>query len=432
LDIQIIVKSFLQKYHDGSSPLLLALSGGSDSMALFRVLIELKIDFHVAHIDHGWREESKKEALLLEEIAKKNHIPFHTIRLENVPHKNKEEAARMERLAFYQSLTNKIPFQAVLLGHHQGDLAETVLKRVLEGARLQKLHGIEEVSSYKGLILWRPLLSLTKETLKNSLVSKNLPWFEDQTNSDTNYLRARMREEIFPFIEKSFGKNFLENLLYLSKRSSSLKETLDTKLCPMIDQKKGPFGSYYSLSSLEDLSSFEKEHFLSLLFEKQGLKVSRKLLEEILGWEPSKTTSKRFFLQKTLVIIDRQKIFFLKQFPLTFPGGITLKRGEKRILQKDLTIEIVTESSPPISWQDLWKGDSKVLIPEGIYELALLKKGEDKYLLKWWNKKKVPVFLRSLFPVIKKKGIVHADLLSGYTISDPILEERKIEKQVRL
>lgn len=427
MDIQVIVKNFLQKHHDQKSPLLIALSGGADSMALFEALLEHKknISLHVAHIDHGWRKESRSEALELQALANKNHIPFHLHCLKKVPSTNKEEYSRIERLNFYLSLTKKFLFQAVLLAHHQGDLAETVLKRVFEGARLQKLHGMQEISLYEGLALWRPLLSLSKKELKSYLLKKNISWFEDKTNLDKNYLRARMREEIFPFLEKSFGKNFLENLLYMSKRSFDLKENLESRLLSLIQEKKGPFGSYYDLSCLRDLSLFEKEHFFCLLFENHKLKPHRKLLEKILSWQLPVKTAKKVLLQGTQVIIDRQKIFFLKQFPLTVPESLFLHLGKKEKWANGFCVELVDSASSSNSWKESWKGECKLALPEGKYELSLLQKGEDKAILRWWNQKKIPVFLRSLFPVLKKEGIICGDFLSGYLLDVERLNDNK-------
>lgn len=402
---------FLKKQHDRKSPLLLALSGGSDSMALFYSLCKVKKDFlHVVHIDHGWREESRDEALEIERLVKDQNIPFYSMRIASLPKNNIEDFCRKKRLEFYQSLCEKYSFQAVLLGHHQDDLLETVLKRVFEGSSLQKLYGMEEVSQYENLQLWRPFLNISKKDLLSFLEKGGYKWYEDYTNQDSKYLRARMRSEMIPFLQKSFGKDFSKNLVYLSKRSAELNKSLDNRLKSILLKKeKGPLGSYLDLQLINNFDPFEKEHFFSLLLQSEGIDARRSIIESLLSWSKDSKHTKTLEIQETTIIIDRQKIFFLKQSPLTFPSVIELSVGDNQDKFE----------SVGSTWKSLWKGTSSFYI-DGIcpekegYELALALEGEDQALFKWWSAKKVPVFLRRLFPVVKKEGKIIADLLSGY------------------
>ena len=154
-----ILRQFLHVHWDGHSPLLLGYSGGPDSKVLLYALLELGVhSLHVAHIDHGWREESGGEVLLLQHEIEALRLPFHTTRLV-APVKNKEALAREERFSFFSTLFHKISAQALLLAHHRDDQVETVLKRILEGAHLPFLTGIESISQRKVMTIWRPLLS---------------------------------------------------------------------------------------------------------------------------------------------------------------------------------------------------------------------------------------------------------------------------------
>ena len=107
---------------------LLALSGGSDSMYLFHQLLDGKYDFAVAHVDHGWRETSKEEALWLKEYCEARGITFYGHKLDRVLG---EDEARRARLAFFRSIEG---FDAVLMAHHADDQVETILKRLFEGS----------------------------------------------------------------------------------------------------------------------------------------------------------------------------------------------------------------------------------------------------------------------------------------------------------
>lgn len=143
-----LTKEFLFVHWDRKKPLLLGYSGGPDSKALLYALLECDARPHLAHVDHGWREESRAEAEECRAEAIKLGLPFHTIRLD-IP--KKEDAARIARFSFFQSLYRTGPFQALLLAHQADDLAETVLKRTLEGAHLAFLGGMEAASRQFGM-----------------------------------------------------------------------------------------------------------------------------------------------------------------------------------------------------------------------------------------------------------------------------------------
>ncbi|MDN3507714.1 MAG: tRNA lysidine(34) synthetase TilS, partial [Simkaniaceae bacterium] len=171
--------------------LALALSGGPDSMALFHLLCEAQshFDFSLSllHVDHGLREESRDEADILSKLP----FPFYTTRLE-LSGGNLEDQAREARYAFFEKIRSEIAFDALLLAHQRDDLAETALKRVCEGASLERQYGMSSVSKRGEMVLWRPLLSCKKEELIDYLSDRQ--HFIDPTNFTNQFLRGRMRE----------------------------------------------------------------------------------------------------------------------------------------------------------------------------------------------------------------------------------------------
>lgn len=417
------LKKFFKSHYDGSSPLLLAFSGGPDSTALLYILLSLKkvIDFplHVAHVDHGWRKESEGEQKELEKKINLLNLPFHKTKIYMKNTSNLEDEGRKERLSFFSKLCKKFGFQAVLFGHHKDDLIETVLKRILEGANLQNLYGMKEVSKYEEMTLWRPLLSFSKERIHSFLSRENISYIDDITNRDTKFLRARMREDILPYLEQNFGKKFTENIFQLSQRSLCLKESLEKRcqaLLPLV--QKGPFGLYFDSKNLDSFTSFEKQYFIHLLLQKQGLDPSRSVLEKIYQWCSDGGKERRIYLQGQQIIIDRQKIFFLKQLTLPFPCCLPIAFGKFQLGKWTISIEPLSikkgEGDFTLSWEDLWKGKTKIYVPNGTYELSFPSSEKKSSINKWWSHKKVPPFLRNLFPLVLEKGEVVADLLSGY------------------
>jgi tRNA(Ile)-lysidine synthase len=127
------VHQYLKQRGQFEKPLLVGFSGGPDSLALAQVLLQLGISFHLAHFDHGWREESAKECSELKLWAQERDIPFFTERAK-VPDLT-ENGAREQRLAFFKKLYSQGTYEALVLAHHRQDLAETTLKRMLEGGQ---------------------------------------------------------------------------------------------------------------------------------------------------------------------------------------------------------------------------------------------------------------------------------------------------------
>jgi tRNA(Ile)-lysidine synthase len=274
------VKKFIKKEWDGKSPLLLGYSGGPDSKALLYSLLEAKIPLHLAHVDHGWREESAMQAQELAAEAERLGCPFHAHRLKGKPSRNAEDAARGERLSFFQSLYERIPFQALLLAHHQDDVAETALKRVLEGAHLSHLGGMAEVSTMNGLPVWRPLLTVRKKELLSYLQQRSLVPIHDHTNEDKAFLRARFRQEMLPMLSRGLGKEIHENLSLLSTRAFELKNYLEKKVAVHWAARVETEGKLEV--SLQGLERLEARYVVQKAIASQGLLLSRNVLESLL------------------------------------------------------------------------------------------------------------------------------------------------------
>lgn len=260
MDLAKTVKKFIDARCDAKCdrPILLAYSGGPDSKALLYGLLEAGIKPHLAHVDHGWREESRAEAELLQKEAESHNLPFHTIRLTHLPDKNLEDYGREARLQFFRTLFDQIPFQALLLAHHSDDLAETALKRIFEGAHLPFLGGMTPTCELMGMAVWRPLLGVRKKEILHFLETKTLKGFYDKTNDDPKFLRTRLRQTMLPDLTASFGKEIVPNLALLSERAYELKEYLDRKV-ESIRKMEGEWGRAFYLKGVERL---EARHLL--------------------------------------------------------------------------------------------------------------------------------------------------------------------------
>lgn len=301
-----MISDFLKREYCPQKPILLALSGGPDSLALFYMLSEKKINLHIAHVDHGWRSESAEEVRILEELARKFNVPFYLKKLSDLPSRNLEDYCRQERIKFFEELYAKNNYQALVLGHHLDDLAETVLKRLLEGSSFKNVLAMEEVSTMGFMTIWRPLLKCRKRDLLNWLEKQNLQAFIDPTNMSEKYLRGRMRTTIMPLLCETFGK---EVSMPLVRLATELKE-VDV----YIEEKSGIYWKNLKESPSSLCLDFgpvknhlEKKHLLRKMAKKRGILLTYPVIEEILKTlEKRKTTE--FKYQGYNFSVERGKI----------------------------------------------------------------------------------------------------------------------------
>lgn len=238
------------------------------------------LELHVAHIDHGWRPESKAEAEMLSEELKVLNLPFYlkTLSLSDFQSGNAEEQGRRHRLEFFEKIYSEIGAQALLLGHHAGDQSETVLKRVFEGASLFSLSGLAAESVLCGMQIWRPLLGTEKKQLIEWLSKRNLNYIEDSTNKSLKFLRGKMRQQLLPMITDAFGKEIGGNLCRLGDESKEIKEYFNDLNKPILKSiRKGSL----------DLNPFLPMPLIQIKFlirgwlEQERISVSRQIVDGI-------------------------------------------------------------------------------------------------------------------------------------------------------
>jgi tRNA(Ile)-lysidine synthase len=425
------LRVFLDKSIKG--PLLLGYSGGYDSKALLYLLKNYKdnygLDLHLAHVDHKWRESSTGEALALSKEAEMLKLPFHLKTLDIDPKMaNIEACCRELRLKFFEELFEKYSCRALLLAHHKDDLSETVLKRLLEGADLPFLKGMEKQTVFRGMNIWRPLLDFSKKELGDWLEKHNLVAIDDETNRDNKYLRSRIRQEIIPSLSLHFGKEVSKNLALTSKRSIELKEYLDKKTQKYFDSIVfGPFGLFLDFSLImkgEEIESFEIKHLLRGVANAISLDLSRDVIERCC-YSLSLRKNLLLKLKASEIIIQNNILFILKDSKFFQMGDkIKLCEGKTKIDQweisvaeigdqiRDTEIKLLSYSN----WKEIFKGQFEVVLPKNNYFLTrplLSLSYYNKRLSKWFSENKVPTFIRFSFPVIFKDDKMYYEFLSG-------------------
>lgn len=189
-----------------SRPILVAVSGGSDSVGLLIALHE-EIAYHPGHklvavtVDHGLRQNSKREAQDVAILCADLGIPHHIDEWRGEkPATGLQAAARSARYRLLATLAEEIDAAFIVTGHNANDQAETIaMRRARSASGALGLAGMAPGVLYDNRIwILRPFLDISRQSIRNYLVGKNIGWMEDPTNADIKYERARIRPEIAP------------------------------------------------------------------------------------------------------------------------------------------------------------------------------------------------------------------------------------------
>lgn len=226
LEQRILSRIRNQRMIGAGDRVAVAVSGGADSVALLRLLenlrAELGITLALAHFDHRLRgAESDQDAQFVAELARARGLEFFIERAdvsaEARHHRwNLEDAARRLRYAFFRGLLQKGAATRIAVAHTADDQAETVLAHLIRGTGPSGLGAIHSVSA--GIV--RPLLTVRRADLREYLAGLRQPWREDSTNQDSTRLRSRIRAQLVPQLERAFSHRIVDHLCTLAQLSA--------------------------------------------------------------------------------------------------------------------------------------------------------------------------------------------------------------------
>lgn len=419
--MQTLIENFFRDRLDRAKPVLLGISGGPDSLALLHLMVEYRrritFNFGIAHIDHGWRQESREEAALLEKLAVFLNVPFHLKILTPQlvaedgadSEKNLEAYCRLQRIAFFTELCRSHGYQAVVLAHHADDLAETVLKRIFEGASFPNLVGMTKETSWGNLLVWRPLLSVSKKELIKFADRFTLKPFDDKTNLDARFLRGRMRTTLIPELSRIFGKEIASPLIKLSRDATEWRDYIHERVLPVLRQVElGPFGFFLDVLHAHVRSLVELKYIVGYLSHQAGFILPASLIHKAAEIALRGIANKFVRVGGGTLFLDRGRIFVV--------------RGDLFDIEAWTVVTNKVRYEGQVStcgWKNVWRGAVDVYLPLADYRISV-GEAQKNYprsspLSKLWTDAKVPAFLRTRVPVIwEGEGIAH-EFLSGQT-----------------
>ena len=187
-------KDFLNTVLKAKAKLVIACSGGPDSMCLLDLVLKLKevkqLTIIVAHVNHNLRPESKNEQQFLQEYCEKNNLIFETIDLDFHDQFN-EQKGHEERYNFFKKVIAKYGAKYLLTAHHADDLMETIFLRIARGSTLSGYLGFFKVKTYDTYQVIRPLWDYTKTDILKYDEENNIFFFTDESNNSLAITRNR-------------------------------------------------------------------------------------------------------------------------------------------------------------------------------------------------------------------------------------------------
>lgn len=285
-------------YFNQHKKILVAVSGGADSMSLLHFLYnhqkDLDIQLGIAHVNHKQRQESEHEEAYLRHWAKEHKVPFHYSAFSG---KFSENAARTFRYEFFKRVMKDYEYSALVTAHHADDQAETIFMRLLRGSRLRHLTGISAIRPFGTGQIIRPFLHLTKAQLPVTF------HFEDRSNTSLAYLRNRIRLSYLPTLSQENPK-IKEHLCLLAEEIGLMEQAL---------------GELTKDISITDLSVFQQQSDAVQLFLLQNyldsfpdLQLSKGQFNQLISYL-RKNASGKMPLKNGYELVKTQTYFLIRK-----------------------------------------------------------------------------------------------------------------------
>ncbi len=247
---------------------LLAFSGGIDSSALFFILKENDIDFDLAIVDYGLREQSKEEVIYAKELCLKYKKEFflHTCSLST---SNFEHNARSERYDFFKKVINENSYTNLITAHQLNDKLEWFLMQLGRGSGLVEMLGMDEMQDRDDYNIIRPLLHVGRGKIQNFLDVNDILYFIDKSNSSSKYARNKIRHNYSNSFVEEFENGLVKSFEYLENDANLLLPKDETIIKSLFILKR----------ETEDLRNIRQ---IDKVVKKMGILISKTQREEII------------------------------------------------------------------------------------------------------------------------------------------------------
>lgn len=308
-----MVKSQIITILDKYPVIALAVSGGSDSMAMAEWFRKNRPadSFVILNIDHHIRgEESKRDSDFVESYAKKHHIKYYHYDIDAVAYAEEhsytiEQSARILRHKVFEEAASQYAY-AVATAHHMQDQVESVFMHIARGSGIDGLIGMNVEDGH----IIRPLLLTSKEEIWDYIKANDIAYLDDSTNSNNDYSRNFVRNNIIPTIKQKYP-TFDKSLLRLSERAKEISDFVDSHT-PILCLEEG--GVY---CDFEDKHKVIKAEMIKRAFSLLGVNVDieERHIDSIIAFFESNSTGSIDMPYDTVVFKEDKGVVICKKQP---------------------------------------------------------------------------------------------------------------------
>ncbi len=428
---------------------LVALSGGPDSVALLHFLDHLKSKYRIrltaAHLDHGIRSEASEERAFCKNLCQKMKIKLHSKKMNigRSAEKEKltvEEAGRKARYEYFQYLCERFGYTRIATGHHSDDSVETILFNIARGSGLRGLSGI---APRRGNII-RPLIEIGKEEILQWLDDQKIAYVLDNSNLSLEYARNRIRRKILPELEK-LNPSARQNILRLAENAAEEIEFIDSTVVSVYEKavlKAGKSKIVLDLGVLKDYDWNVKKKVVSEAYGRLSGRFYRppsktiSRAEDVFGGRNGAVAplGRDIWIEKSQnrICVFRKGIR-RKKFKLAIPGVTTipysdlyfdsklLKRSHVKKLKTDSRVALLDNAKMSDVSIGYWKNGDRIR-PFGMSGRKLL---SDIFI-----DRKISSFERREIPLVTAGGKIA--WIAGVMISDDFKIGRGTEEILRI
>lgn len=390
-----------------SKKLLLAVSGGIDSMVLYDLLIKLQYDLSLAHCNFNLRgDASDGDEAFIKSEAKKNNIQLHVINFDTKAHAQKEKtsiqmAARDLRYAWFDDILKEGHYDFLLTAHHADDNVETFMINLSRGTGLEGLTGIPE----KTRNIRRPLLPFSKDEIQRYAQDQKINWREDLSNEDTKYLRNKIRNELVPILKEinpSFLDSFSVTISNLQGTKEIVNDSIKKALGSIVDKNEDSAILSFNINAL--LKYANKPCYLYEIFNPYGFKQIHDIIALLSG------QSGKQVLSKTHRLVKHREKLLLSQIQKKDIAAVVhqVDKSDKLIQLNDMSIHF--ENLALTNFEDVNRTTDTAHFDKNLLTFPLYvrkwEKGDYFYPIGMKGKKKLSKFFKDeKYSLLQKENI---------------------------
>lgn len=374
-----------------TEPVILALSGGIDSMVLFNYLINNNYNVVICHVNHGKREASQLEEKYIKEMCINLKVKCEISHFKTNNKQNFQDEAHTYRYNFFYDTAIKYNASYILTAHQANDLAETCLLRLITGSNLYGYGGISKEVNYKDIKIYRPLLNISRDSINEYARNNNVVYFEDESNATDDYLRNRIRHNILPLFIKE-NPNFLNSIYNYSLILKDSFNYIRNNTIKFLNNKLE-----FKVSEFIVLDLALQKDIICYILENYNIKPSSSVIADLLNIIKSDKPQLNYNLKNNYIFSKRYDLIYVK------------KNDEISYEEINLNIE-----------------EKKIFLGKYIFYLTKnLSLSNAKYLKLWYNETDLPLRIRTRLPGDFLNFKFGKKKVKDYFIDKKIIKEKR-------